>query len=194
MDTFKVTKVEVAEADKAMCELFEDDFVIEPERLVRDILSLIAKIPKNVSATAWLDEKIMLDERGNITALSLAAKMGLLDKIPGGAAAEQLSHRLDVPKSIIQDPISPLHYAAIYGHLDQVMGGATWQQLAAVKALRSGASALHCAASYEHLDQIRGGVSAKNLQDARDRKGASALEEAKRFYKSEALTLILATE
>jgi ankyrin repeat protein len=84
-----------------------------------------------------------------------------------------------MPKHFMADPISPLHYAAIHGHLDQVTGGATWQQLASVKSLRSKVTALHCAASFQHLDQIRGGVTIQDLQATLDKKGLSALEEAR---------------
>jgi hypothetical protein len=51
--------------------------------------------------------------------------------------------------------------------------------LASVKSLRSKVTALHCAASFQHLDQIRGGVTIQDLQATLDKKGLSALEEAR---------------
>jgi hypothetical protein len=63
-------------------------------------------MPKTESSPAiWLDHQMTLDERGLISVLALAAKLGVLDQIPGGATAEQLSRCPDMPKHFMADPM-----------------------------------------------------------------------------------------
>src|ERR1017187_6648225 len=98
------------------------------EEMHGELKEKLCKMPKTESSPAiWLDHQMTLDERGLISVLALAAKLGVLDQIPGGATAEQFSRCPDIPKHFRAAPTTPLHSAEIQGPLAQFMGGATGQ-------------------------------------------------------------------
>ena len=79
------------------------------EEMHGELKEKLCKMPKTESSPAiWLDHQMTLDERGLISVLALAAKLGVLDQIPGGATAEQLEPLSRRAKALHGRPHQPL--------------------------------------------------------------------------------------
>lgn len=135
------------------------------EALMRQHAEHVELVENGTSAAKLLEQT---DGHGN-TFLHMAAKDGLLARIPGGVAIEQLQTKNEAGDMV-------LHVVAEHGALSQLTTKFTAKQLGELKSNKE--TVLHSAVRGACLDQILNGVTVRDLFFARDYKGQSALQLA----------------